>query len=325
MSANNAEDKNGNTGEAPAITKNDMDGEFENVNVGTGESVATANAGPLATAEPIESNSNSNSSSSSNSNSSPEKEVVEPLNSAPPSVAASSKKGLSVKQSAVQRLRAETLDDMRSKYAERFSNTAKYPKPPKAKAPMAAKLTKLRQEQGEAAYNSALRSMMDEDDPLLGPGGKSRLAMRAVTQRKKKANAVKGLNMGSVNMGSVNVGRSLNSVMPPSIKSNVAANRGSTALIIESITEMGATAKGLIDTMMTTSKQLAKELAKSGNSAALSQLSNMAPLSANNGRRTTLKPLRAPRSRTTQKKGKLPPIFENSGSATSFMSPEATE
>lgn len=324
MSENNAEDKNGNTGQAPTVNTNDMDGEFQNVNVGTGESVATANAGPLATAEPIGSESNSNSNSNSSSNS--EKEVVEPLNSAPPSVAAPSKKGLSVKQSAVQRLRAETLDDMRSKYTQRFGNSAKYPKPPKAKAPMAAKLTKLRQEQGEDAYNSALKTMMDEDDPLLGPGGKSRLAMRAVTQRKKKANAAKGLNMGrSLNVAPVNIGRSLNSLMPPPIKSNVAANRGSTPPIIESIAEMGATAKGLIDTMITTSKQLAKELAKSGNSAALSQLSNMAPLSANNARRTTLKPLRAPRSRTTQKKGMLPPIFENSGSATSFMSPEATE
>jgi hypothetical protein len=155
--------------------------------------------------------------------------------------------------------------------------------------------------------------------------------MRAVTQRKKKANVAKGLNMGSLNVGSanmgrsLNLGRSLNTGMPSSVKSNIAANRGTTSLIIESITEMGATAKGLIDTMMTTSKQLAKELAKSGNTAALNQLSSMATVSANNARRSTMKPARAPRARTTQKKSKLPPIFENSGSATSFMSPEANE
>jgi hypothetical protein len=207
---------------------------------------------------------------------------------------------------------------MRTKYANRFGDSAKYPKPPKAKAPMAAKLTKIRQEQGESAYESAMKNMMDEDDPLLGTNGKSRLSMRAVTQRKKKANSARAALGSNPALGALNSGMNSMAAAPLTAQSRNASNA-----VVESIAEMGKTAKGLIDTMIQTSKEMARGLAKSGNTAALTNASNIAVVGANNARGATVAP--ASMSRGTRKKktaARLPTIFENTG-ATNYMSPSA--
>jgi hypothetical protein len=319
MSSNsNSENRDGNTGIAPPVTTDNMNAQFENVNIGTGESVAT-NAPveeSVGTSEPIISNA-------------PMKESLaeeEEEDDAPAAAAAAAaaepstgtKRGLSDKQSAVQKLRAETLDDMRAKYANRFGNSAKYPKPPKAKAPMAAKLTKIRQEQGESAYERAMKNMMDEDDPLLGTNGKSRLAMRAVTQRKKKANSALGALNSRMNSMAPAAATAAATAAPLTAQSRNASNA-----VVESIAEMGRTAKGLIDTMIQTSKEMARGLAKSGNTAALTNASNIAIVGANNARGATVAP--ASMSRGTRKKksaARLPTIFENTGN-TNYMSPSA--
>jgi hypothetical protein len=319
MSSNsNSENRDGNTGIAPPVTTDNMNAQFENVNIGTGESVAT-NAPveeSVGTSEPIISNAPMEESLAEE-----EKEDDAPAAAAEPSTG--TKRGLSDKQSAVQKLRAETLDNMRAKYANRFGNSAKYPKPPKAKAPMAAKLTKIRQEQGESAYERAMKNMMDEDDPLLGTNGKSRLAMRAVTQRKKKANSARAALGSNSALSALN--SRMNSMAPAAATAAplTAQSRNASAAVVESIAEMGRTAKGLIDTMIQTSKEMARGLAKSGNTAALTNASNIAAVGANNARGATVAP--ASMSRGTRKKksaARLPTIFENTGN-TNYMSPSA--
>ena len=318
MSSNsnsNSENGDGNTGIAPPVTTDNMNAQFENVNVGTGESVAT-NAPveeSVGTSEPIISNAPMEEAPAEE-----EEDMAAAAAAAEPSTA--TKRGLSDKQSAVQKLRAETLDDMRGKYANRFGNSAKYPKPPKAKAPMAAKLTKIRQEQGESAYERAMKNMMDEDDPLLGTNGKSRLAMRAVTQRKKKANSARSALGSNSALGALN--SRMNS-MATAAAPLTAQSRNASAAVVESIAEMGRTAKGLIDTMIQTSKEMARGLAKSGNTTALTNASNIAVVGANNARGATVAP--ASMSRGTRKKktaARLPTIFENTGN-TNYMSPSA--
>lgn len=316
MSSNsNSENGDGNTGIAPPVTTDNVNAQFENVNIGTGESVAT-NAPveeSVGTSEPIISNAPMDEAPAEE-----EEDMAAAAAAAAPAPSTGTKRGLSDKQSAVQKLRAETLDDMRGKYANRFGNSAKYPKPPKAKAPMAAKLTKIRQEQGESAYERAMKNMMDDDDPLLGTNGKSRLAMRAVTQRKKKANSARSA------LGSNSVPSALNSrmnSMAATAAPLTAQSRNASAAVVESIAEMGRTAKGLIDTMIQTSKEMARGLAKSGNTAALTNASNIATVGANNARGATVAP--ASMSRGTRKKktaARLPTIFENTG-ATNYMSP----
>jgi hypothetical protein len=180
---------------------------------------------------------------------------------------------------------------------------------------MAAKLTKIRQEQGESAYERAMKNMMDEDDPLLGTNGKSRLAMRAVTQRKKKANSALGALNSRMN--------SMAATAAAPAAPLTAQSRNASAAVVESIAEMGRTAKGLIDTMIQTSKEMARGLAKSGNTAALTNASNIAIVGANNARGATVAP--ASMSRGTRKKktaARLPTIFENTGN-TNYMSPSA--
>lgn len=140
-------------------------------------------------------------------------------------------KTLSEKQTNLQKMRSETLSDMREKYSERFAG---YDKAPKAKAYHAAGLTTIRQKQGDAAYTAALNDIMDKNDPKLG---------KSMTRKVKKNTSV-----------------------------NTAVNRTAMTTVVSSIEDMGRTAKGLIDTMVQTSKALSKELEKSGNTANLKQL-----------------------------------------------------
>jgi hypothetical protein len=165
-------------------------------------------------------------------------------------------KPLSAKQTDLQRLRSETLADMREKYAERFSG---YNKPPKAKAYHAAGLTTVRQRDGEAAYIAALNDIMDKNDSKLGTNGKSTFA---ATRRAKKPvmNTARSI-IPSINMTVKNA------------RLNTAANRDATNRAISSIEDMGRTAKGIIDTIVQASKDMSRELGKSGNTTALNQLS----------------------------------------------------
>jgi hypothetical protein len=198
-----------------------------NENLATSESVSTE---PFATAEPST------------------EEYVETMpEETMRSAMTKTGKPLSAKQTNLQKLRSETLSDMREKYAERFAG---YDKPPKAKAYHAAGLTTVRQRDGEAAYSAALRDIMDKNDPRLGKNGKSTFT----TTRKSKKNAK-------------NMTRSIIPTM------NTAANRAATNRAISSIEDMGRTAKGIIDTIVQASKDISRELGKSGNTAALTQLS----------------------------------------------------
>lgn len=226
-----------------------------NENLATSESVSTE---PFATAEPSA------------------EEYLEESVPEEPVRSAMTKTGkpLSAKQTNLQKLRSETLSDMREKYAERFAG---YDKPPKAKAYHAAGLTTVRQRDGEAAYTAALNDIMDKNDPRLGTNGKSTFT----ATRKSKKNAK-------------NITRSIIPTM------NTAANRAATNRAISSIEDMGRTAKGIIDTIVQASKDISRELGKSGNTAALTQLSktmkkrkkNKAPLSTiyegNNSTRSNL-------------------------------------
>jgi len=207
--------------------------------------------------------------------------------------------GLSVKQAELQAARAATLEDMRAKYAQRFSNTSVYPKPPKAKAYHASGLTTIRKRDGEAAYQTALKDIMDKNDPAMGNNGMSQLSM---TRKKKKTAAMNTVRNTLRN----------NSYMPPvnTVKANTAANRGTASVLTDSIKSMGSTAKELIDTMISTTNALAHELAKTGNTAGLTQVSNMAASAVNNVSKLPRK-----RSKRTTKKNMgalmgLPPIPE---------------
>ena len=180
--------------------------------IGEGETVATEESSNLATAEPLTS----------------------------PAVSLSkSGKPLSAAQANVQRLRSETLADMREKYAERFGNTTLYPKPPKAKAYHASGLTSIRQRDGEAAYEVALKDIMDKNDPRMGENG---MSQRAMTQKfkKKAANSVTFKNTAAPR----------NNTAAPR---NNASNNTST-----SIEEMGRSAKSLIDSIIKSAKAMSR-------------------------------------------------------------------
>jgi hypothetical protein len=268
-----SENTSGNTGRLPdASIETNV---FHNVNLGnnasnspmnvsvnapanaSAEAAANASANAPANAETALPETAANAANPANENSSPENNS--PLRESEYPVANSvsttkTGKPLSVAQSDLQRLRSETLSDMRKSYAERFGDSSLYPKPPKAKAYHAAGLTTIRKRDGEAAYDRALKDIMDKNDPMLGTNGKSQLTMT----RKSKKNPLNA---------SANVTRNA---------PRNAANIGATNTAISSIEEMGRTAKGLIDTMMQTSKTLARELSKTGNTAALAQVSSMA-------------------------------------------------
>ena len=178
--------------------------EFENVPIPDGNSFTPAsesNNSPLSNSQP------DNSSTPANENSSVSTEPFgaseAPASNAsavaapsafpvpvPVSMSMSkSGKPMSTKQSDLQKLRAETLDDMRQKYAARFSG---YDKPPKAKAYHAAGLTTIRQRDGETAYTAALNKIMNSNDPRMGSNGKS----LSTAARKTAASARKTAKAG---------------------------------------------------------------------------------------------------------------------------------
>jgi hypothetical protein len=288
-----SENNSGNTGRLPD-QPNDTNA-FQNVNMG--ENVdGYANNAPVP--PPNMENSANSSASSENKFLSKYGEsfaTAEPIPIAePPVTVAKTGRPLSAAQSDLQRLRSETLDDMRAKYAERFGNSSVYPKPPKAKVYHASGLTTIRQRDGEAAYNAALKDIMDKNDPMLGTNGKSQLTL---TRKSKKARANVTVNAPRNNSFRTNA--------PPV---NNAANRGATNAMTASIKEMGATAKQLIDAMINTNNLMVQQLSKTGNTAVLTQLSNtVANISAK---------AKKPRARASTKKAPLSAVpEENSANA----------
>jgi hypothetical protein len=220
--------------ESPSLPDNES-----NENLATSESVSTE---PFATAEP-----------------SAETMAAPSINgeSVAPSAMTKTGKPLSAKQTNLQRLRSETLADMREKYAERFAG---YDKPPKAKAYHAAGLTTVRQRDGEAAYTAALKDIMDKNDPKLGTSGKSTFS----TMRKSKKTSMNTTR---------NIIPKMNTVVNTVV--NTVANRNATSRAIASIEDMGRTAKSIIDTIVQASKDMSRELGRSGNTTALKQLSTL--------------------------------------------------
>ena len=183
--------------------------------IATGESLATAEPDNIATAEPINT------------------ATAEPENAATaePEVSASTTKSgtaLSSKQTELMRLRAETLEDMRQAYSKRFSDTSKYPKPPKAKAYHASGLTTIRQRDGEEAYKSALNDIMNKNDSDVMSGVRK-------TRKPKKSS----VNSTRNNSGSM---------------SRNTAKTVTSQVTGESIEEMGRAAKRLIDSIIQASK-----------------------------------------------------------------------
>jgi len=293
------EEEAANTGIVPPAPSGNENA-FENVNVGSENTSAAAaeNLGEVGSSEPVESLQEP----SANMNAS-----VVPTISA---MSAMSKSGkpMSAKQSDLQRLRSETLEDMREKYSERFGNTSMYPKPPKAKVYHASGLTSIRQRNGEEAYKTALNRIMDTNDPLKRTNTSSTAAANSSMGKNMfKSTAKKGKSKKNVTVNA-SANASANSFMPSQLSAaaNSSMNRGSTNTIIQSIETMGSSAKGLIDTMISTSKALARELAKTGNVSAMSQLASV----ANNSARSTAKPKRSRAKRSTQKANALSSIPE---------------
>ena len=291
------EEEAANTGVVPPAPSGNENA-FENVNL-NGNAEVSENLGEVGSSEPVESAQEPSASANVNASIIPNESVV-------PTMSAMSKSGkpMSAKQSDLQRLRSETLEDMREKYSERFGNTSMYPKPPKAKVYHASGLTSIRQRNGEEAYKAALNRIMDANDPLKKGNSSTAAANSGMGKNMFKTTTLKK----SKSKKNASANASANSFMPSQLTAaaNSSMNRGSTNTIIESIETMGSSAKGLIDTMISTSKALARELAKTGNVSAMSQLASV----ANNSARVTAKPKRSRGKRTTKKSTGLSSIPE---------------
>jgi len=262
----------GDTGEVPSANGNNAN--FEDVAVPNANSegnLATSDvvsAAPFATAEPdtvVNANADANANANANADAAPATTM--------------SKKGkpMSVKQADLQRLRSETLADMRAKYAERFAD---YPKPPKAKAYHAAGLTTIRQRNGESAYNAALNKIMNANNAKKGNSGVSALT---ASRKAKKASIVLRNNTTK------------KTVYPKTVLNasvNVAANNSAKRIITSSIEDMGRTAKGLIDTIVKASKSLSQEVAKTGRTSTLKQMSKTLKNSSMNTTKKNARPLK---------------------------------
>jgi hypothetical protein len=185
---------------------------------------------------------------------------------------------------------------MRAAYKEAFGDDKKAPK---AKAYHAAGLTTIRERDGENAFQAKLQEHIAENRSKYEgkPTRKGAAPKGSITSKKtttKPKNSAKLLN--SVSTG---------------------ANAKAAGAIIQSIEGMGATARELIQTMVTTTKALAKELSKSNSANSLSAIAASA-VSRNS---STMKNSAATTGRKTrsnkgghhkkQKKGAaLPPIPE---------------
>jgi len=166
-----------------------------------------------------------------------EGELAAKLNQTP----AAKKKGLSAAAQSVLDDRMKTLAELKAAYAATFGDDKKAPK---AKSYEAFALHKIRKEQGEEAFQAKMKEFIERN------------------QGKFAAGPVKKVRSKTVKFNSAVA------------KNNTAKNVNSRAVIIESVRTMGSTAKGLIDSMMSTVAALAKS--NTGDMSAVAQQANAA-------------------------------------------------
>jgi arsenate reductase-like glutaredoxin family protein len=298
--AGNANAGNANAGNANAGNANEANANVENANVENANE-ANANAG--------NNNEESNNSNEeyNNSENAEESAAPAPVPVPVPVPATVSKTGrpLSVAQAGLQERRSKTLEDMRAAYKDAFGDDKKAPK---AKAYHAAGLTTIRERDGENAFQAKLQEHIAENrSKYEGKPTRKTAASKGTTATQKAANATTSKKATAKPKNSAKL---LNSA-------STGANGKAASTIIDSIEGMGATARELIQTMVTTTKALAKELSKSNSANSLSAIAASA-VSRNS---STMKNSAATTGRKTRsnkgghhkkhKKGRvLPPIPE---------------
>ena len=297
-SANTFEDVNvegaGNANaEGYPNTENTENANAGNANANAGN--ANANTGN-ANAESNNSNAESNNSvESEESEGNAEESAPLPVPVPVPATASKTGKPLSVAQAGLQEKRAKTLEDMRAAYKEAFGDDKKAPK---AKAYHAAGLTTIRERDGENAFQAKLQEHIAENRSKY-EGKPTRKTSAPKTTATAKKTAAKPKNSAKL----------LNSASAP-------ANGKAASAIIDSIEGMGATARELIQTMVTTTKALAKELSKSNSANSLSAIAATAVSRNSSTMKNSAVTTRKTRSNKgghhkKHKKGKvLPPIPE---------------
>ena len=139
---------------------------------------------------------------------------------------------------------------------------------------MVATLTKLRTKE-DSSYDTAFANAV---------AGRPLNSYRQKTEKKPRARkgetvinttARNGRNNAGRNNASRNTASNATSFMaPPSQAANVRANSEAAAATIKSIEQMGASAMGTIRAMVDATKNLARELAKTGNSSGLERVSS---------------------------------------------------
>jgi hypothetical protein len=204
-----------------------------------------------------------------------EGELAAKLN-ATPAPAAASKKGLSAAAQSVLDDRMKTLADLKAAYAAAFGDN---PKAPKAKSYEAFALHKIRKEQGEEAFQAKMKEFVERNQ--------GKFAGEPV--KKPRTKKVKFNNTAAANV-------KVSSASP-------AKNANSRALIMESVRTMGSTAKGLIDSMVSTVAALAKT--NTGDMSAVAAKANSAANSAKPKKSGTRKP-RSNKGKTHKKHNATP-------------------
>ena len=239
-SNNSAEEAAANNGEAAA---NNGEAAANNAEAPANNAEAPANnaeEAPANNAEEAPANNAeapANNSAEAPENVAGEGELAAKLNQTP----AAKKKGLSAAAQSVLDDRMKTLAELKAAYAATFGDDKKAPK---AKSYEAFALHKIRKEQGEEAFQAKMKEFIERN------------------QGKFAAGPVKKVRSKTVKFNSAVA------------KNNTAKNVNSRAVIIESVRTMGSTAKGLIDSMMSTVAALAKS--NTGDMSAVAQQANAA-------------------------------------------------
>jgi hypothetical protein len=169
-----------------------------------------------------------------------EGELAAKLNQTP----AAKKKGLSAAAQSVLDDRMKTFAELKAAYAAAFGDDKKAPK---AKSYEAFALHKIRKDQGEEAFQAKMKEFVER-------------------------------NQGKFAAGPVKKVRSKTVKFNNNTKNVTAKNVNSRAVILDSVRTMGSTAKGLIDSMMSTVAALAKS--NTGDMSAVAQKANAAANSA---------------------------------------------
>jgi hypothetical protein len=245
--------------EASANNGAAVSGAAENVAAASGAaennaavSGAVENAAANNSAEaPANASANNSSAEEQPANVEGEGELAAKLN-ATPAAPAASKKGLSAAAQSVLDDRMKTLADLKAAYAAAFGDN---PKAPKAKSYEAFALHKIRKEQGEEAFQAKMKEFVERNQGKLASA-----PVKKTRTKKVKFNSPAAANANA-----------------PSV--SPAKNANSRALILDSVRTMGSTAKGLIDSMVSTVAALAKT-----NTADMSAVAAKANTAANSAK-----------------------------------------